>query len=320
MDSRGSCDFLPLAAAEVQGIAEGLPCVVAQSSCCYPCVVGMPSTEWIQREARLMEAGVYPDKGVVITEAHLDALVRAFRAPAPILVEHRPSPLLLGWLVRVWRRGDALYGQLALFPEADALLRRLRLRGLSVGLSRDLSRLLEVSITASPRIPSARLFHQPTLARTADALNALRPAFPNPDEEVFRLETMEIHESTADAPSYQAALESRVRALEAELRRREAREQVQQWSLRGQLPPALAPIAEAILLQGDAPVQFSGATTSVAELFRQFVNSLPPQHLLTELAPTPDYETPQFSADALEFLRRAFPDISPAEILQQEGR
>jgi hypothetical protein len=250
----------------------------------------MQSAEWIYRDAKLIEAGVYPDKGVAITEAHLEELVRAFRAPAPILVEHHPSPLLLGWLVRVWRRGDALFGRLALFPEADALLRRLRLRGLSVGLSRDLRRLLEVSVTASPRVPSAQLFH------TA----------PNP-QEVIRLESVEI-------------LEARIRELEAELRRREVREQVQQWSLRGQLPPALAPLAEAILLQGDAPVQFSGATTSVAELFRQFVNSLPPQNLLAELAPTPETETPSFSADALEFLRRAFPDMNPVEILQKEAR
>jgi hypothetical protein len=250
----------------------------------------MQGAEWIYRDAKLIEAGVYPDKGVAITEAQLECLVRTFRAPAPILVEHRPSPLLLGWLVRVWRRGDALYGRLALFPEADALLRRLRLRGLSVGLSRDLRRLLEVSITASPRVPSAQLFH----------------AAPH-HQEVIRLETVEI-------------LESRIRELEAELRRREAREQIQQWSLRGQLPPALAPLAEAILLQGDAPVQFSGATTSVAELFRQFVNSLPPQNLLAELAPTPETETPSFSADALEFLRRAFPDMNPAEILEKEAR
>jgi hypothetical protein len=250
----------------------------------------MQGAEWIYRDAKLIEAGVYPDKGVAITEAHLEELVRAFRAPAPILVEHHPSPLLLGWLVRVWRRGDALFGRLALFPEADALLRRLRLRGLSVGLSRDLRRLLEVSVTASPRVPSAQLFH------TA----------PNP-QEVIRLESVEI-------------LEARIRELEAELRRREVREQVQQWSLRGQLPPALAPLAEAILLQGDAPVQFSGATTSVAELFRQFVNSLPPQNLLAELAPTPETETPSFSADALEFLRRAFPDMNPVEILQKEAR
>jgi hypothetical protein len=67
-------------------------------------------------------------------------------------------------------------------------------------------------------------------------------------------------------------------------------------------------------------VQFSGATTSVAELFRQFVNSLPPQNLLAELAPTPETETPSFSADALEFLRRAFPDMNPVEILQKEAR
>lgn len=263
----------------------------------------MQGAEWIYRDAKLIEAGVYPDKEVAITEAQLEGLVRAFRAPAPILVEHRPSPLLLGWLVRVWRRGDALYGRLALFPEADALLRRLRLRGLSVGLSRDLRRLLEVSITASPRVPSAQLFH----------------AAPH-HQEVIRLESVEIRESTTGMASHQEMLESRIRELEAELRRREAREQIQQWSLRGQLPPALAPLAEAILLQGDAPVRFSGATTSVAELFRQFVNSLPPQNLLAELAPTPETETPSFSADALEFLCRAFPDMNPAEILQKEAR
>ena len=61
----------------------------------------MPRTEWVYRDAKLLEAGVYPDKGVAITEAHLEAIVRTFRAPAPILVEHRPSPLLLGWVVRV---------------------------------------------------------------------------------------------------------------------------------------------------------------------------------------------------------------------------
>lgn len=262
----------------------------------------MQGAEWVFRDAKLIEAGVYPDKGVTLTEAHLEGLVRTFRAPVPILVEHRSSPLLLGWLVRVWRRGDALFGRLALFPEADTLLRRLRLRGLSVGLSRDCRRLLEVSITANPRIPSARLFH----------------AAPNP-QEVIRLERVEIRESATEM-SHQEMLESRIRALEAELRRREVREQVQQWSLRGQLPPALAPIAETILLQGDAPVQFSGATTSIAELFRQFVNSLPPQNLLAEIAPMPETETPQFRADALEFLRRAFPDLNPAEILQQEVR
>ncbi len=250
----------------------------------------MRSTVWIYRDAKLIEAGVYPDKGVAITEAHLEGLTRSFRTPAPILVEHRPSPLLLGWLVRVWRQGDTLYGRLALFPEADALLRRLRLRGLSVGLSRDLRRLLEVSITASPRVPSAQLFHA-----------ALR------HQEVIRLESVEI-------------LESRIRELESELRRREAREQIQQWSLRGQLPPALAPLAEAILLQGDAPVQFSGTTTSVSELFRQFVDSLPPQSVLGELAPTPETEMPHLSADALEFLRRAFPDMNPTEILPKEAR
>ncbi|MFN3689765.1 MAG: hypothetical protein ACK4UU_02435 [Fimbriimonadales bacterium] len=284
----------------------------------------MRRAEWIYRDAKLLEVGVYPDKGVAMTREHLDAQVRSFRAPIPLLVEHRPSPLLLGWLLRVWRRGDALYGRLALFPEADALLRRLRLRGLSVGLSRDLRRLLEVSITASPRVPSAQLFHSAqgvcVVGVGAHDSNPRANASRTDSEEVIHLETVVMHEVAEETPSYQEVLERRIRELEAELRRREAREQIQQWSLRGQLPPALAPLAEALLLQGDAPVQFSGATTSVAELFRQFVNSLPPQNLLGELAPMPEAETSTFSADALEFLRRAFPDLNPAEILQKEAR
>lgn len=302
----------------------------------------MHRAEWIYRDAKLIETGVYPDKGVVITEPQLEQLVRSFRAPVPILVEHRPSPLLLGWLVRVWRRGGELLGRLALFPEADALLRRLRLRGLSVGLSHDLSRLLEVSITASPRVPSAQLFHSPTagsplhcsVGALADSSAPAQSAFRTKAEEVIRLETIaqshglgvSLERAETSCPegvseeTHTAMLEARIRALEAELRRREAREQVQQWSLRGQLPPALAPLAEAILLQGDAPVQFSGETTSIAELFRRFVNSLPPQNLLTELAPTPATDTPTLSADALAFLRRAFPDLDPADILQKEVR
>ncbi|MCS7272753.1 MAG: hypothetical protein NZ550_01215 [Fimbriimonadales bacterium] len=269
----------------------------------------MQRAAWVYREAKLIETGVYPDKGVVLTEAHLERLVRSFRAPVPLLVEHRPSPLVLGWLVRVWRRGGELFGTLALLPEADALLRRLRVRGLSVGLSRDLSQLLEVSITANPRIASAQLFH--AAPHTTEVIRLEQATLQMPVQTPMRHDA----EAPAELGAYHELLEARVRALEAELKRREAREQVQQWSMRGQIPPALAPLAEAILLYGDAPVQFSGETVPVSELFRRFVSSLPPRHLLTELAPVPEQETPQFSIEALEFLRRAFPDMDPAEIL-----
>lgn len=112
---------------------------------------------WVVREARLLEVGVYADKGVVITAEALNRLVQSFRAPVPLWVEHRPSPIVFGWVVSVWHDGSVLWGRVALYPEADALLRRLRVRSLSVGLSRDLQRLLEVSLTGFPRIPSAQL-------------------------------------------------------------------------------------------------------------------------------------------------------------------
>lgn len=246
--------------------------------------------EWVIRPAKLLEVGIYADKGVVITEEHLERLVAHFSAPVPVYVEHRPSALLLGWVVRLWQEGNGLYGQVALFPEADALLRRLRVRGLSVGLSRDLARLLEVSVTGAPRVASAQLFRVNASERF---------------EEVVWMET----------PNLESMWEARVRELESQLRAYEVREQVQRWVLSGRLGPAQVPFAEAILTYGESPVQMSGETFSIAELFRRFVESLPPRALLGEVAPVPEEESPAFSAEEWAFLKRAFPDLNPAEVL-----
>ncbi len=246
--------------------------------------------EWVFRHAKLLEVGVYPDKGVVITESHLRRLVSHFRAPVPVFVEHRPSPFLLGWVVRLWQEGTGLYAQIALLPEADALLQRLRVRGLSVGLSRDLSRVLEVSVTGNPRVASAQLFRATT---------------PVSAEEVVWMETAQMD----------GFWEARVRELEAQLRAYEVREQIQRWVLKGQLTPEQVAFAEAILTHGEATVQFSGESLSIAELFRRFVESLPSRVLLGEVAPVPEQELPTLDAEELAFVRRAFPDLNPIEIL-----
>jgi hypothetical protein len=258
--------------------------------------------DWVEREAKLLEVGVYPERGLVLTHEDIERLVAHFHAPVPLLVEHRPSPVQLGWLVAVWQRGAELFGRLLLFPEADALLQRLRVRGLSLGLSHDMQRIVEVSVTGSPRVPDARFFCA---------------SMPSPLE-VNRMEPMEtpslLSEASEELDELQQ-LRARVRQLERELQGQQVREQVQRWTLSGKLPPALASLAEAILMQGEAPVQFSGETLPIAELFRRFVDALPAQSLLNEIAPMPAYETHGLSHEELQFLQQAFPDLNPDEIL-----
>lgn len=122
--------------------------------------VESPASEagWIERRAKLFEAGDYPDKGVSITPESLERIAREFSGPVPVLVEHSPSPLRIGELVRVEARGGELFGTLRLSREANALIERSGARALSLGLSPDLARIEEVSLVAHPRVPSARLF------------------------------------------------------------------------------------------------------------------------------------------------------------------
>jgi len=108
--------------------------------------------------ALLLKTGEYADLGVSIGVDTLETLVRNF-LPVPVLLEHVETPFRLGEVVRVWREGDTLYGELSLYDEAQALLERWGLRSLSVGLTGGLTRLLEVSVTARPRVREARLLN-----------------------------------------------------------------------------------------------------------------------------------------------------------------
>lgn len=116
------------------------------------------SPAWVERRAKLFEAGEYPDKGLTITAEHLDGLVKNFNRPVPVLIEHAESPLQMGVLRSVERVGDELFGQIALSAEADALVERSGARSLSLGLSPDLGAIREVSLVRNPRVPDARLF------------------------------------------------------------------------------------------------------------------------------------------------------------------
>lgn len=113
---------------------------------------------WIVRQAKLFEAGDYPDKGIQVEPRHLQELAAAFDKPVPILIEHADSPLELGYLTSVRAEGNELFGEVSLSPEADALVRKSGADKLSVGLGPDLDSILEVSLVRNPRVESARLF------------------------------------------------------------------------------------------------------------------------------------------------------------------
>lgn len=114
--------------------------------------------EWVEREAKLFEAGEYPDKGVVVTESQLAKMAANFDLPVPVLVEHAASPLELGYLTDIWAKGSELFGRVALTQEADQIIRKSGASKLSVGLSPDLEEIREVSLVQRPRVASAQLF------------------------------------------------------------------------------------------------------------------------------------------------------------------
>lgn len=114
--------------------------------------------EWVDREAKLFEAGSYPDKGIELSTDDLQNIAASFDLPVPILIEHARSPLELGYLTRVWCEEKNLMGTVVLTTEADALVRQSGAGSLSIGLSSDLKQLVEVSLVRHPRIRDARLF------------------------------------------------------------------------------------------------------------------------------------------------------------------
>lgn len=253
----------------------------------------------ITREAKLLEAGLYADTGVEIRETDLQHLAEGFTEPVPVLVEHRISPIQLGWLVKVWQRGRELFGQLNLLPEADALLNRLRVRGLSLGITADLCRILEVSVTGSPRVPSAQLFTQPP----SETIH-------NPQEVIY----MDTVEMTALAPPEDAGrveqLQRQIEHLEQALQEQQLHGRIQGWLKSGKLTPALVPFAEAILRHAHTPISFNQAEMPLAALFAQFVEHLPAHSLTTEQVQQPQSEdSTAFSVEELQFLKQTFPDL-----------
>lgn len=240
-----------------------------------PSYLGTHAT-WVDRRAKLFEAGDYPDKGVKVTREDLLRLAESFDLPVPVLIEHAMTPLEIGFLTEVDAVGDELFGTLSLSEEADALIERSGAKQLSLGLSADLAEIREVSLVRNPRVESARMFGS--------------------DLQFW---------AELDATPWRARFE----ALEAKSRQDEARRQVSEWIKAGKLLPSQVAFAEAILLF-DGSVRFDGESKPLAAIFRDFVGRQPSHGLFAELAPGGGGSSEAlFLPEEAEFYRKHFPDV-----------
>lgn len=248
-----------------------------------------PTPDWIERRAKLFEAGAFPDKGVTVTVAHLQAMVANFGEPVPLLIEHEESPLELGFLSGVEAIDDELYGTVQLTPEAHALVERSGATSLSLGISPELDRIREVSLVRRPRVADARLFSGLCF------------------------------EAELGGPSRDDWAE-RYADLEAQVRREAAERQATELVKQGQLTPAQLPFAMALLSTTDT-VTFDGTRVPVGQVLMQLLSARPAQPLTEEIAPAPkaDFSHVLMLPEEAEFYRRYFPDIALDQIAAKRG-
>jgi hypothetical protein len=246
-------------------------------------------TGWIDRPAKLFEAGAFPDKGVTVTSEDLAAIADNFDLPVPVWIEHAETPLDLGYLIAVEARDDELFGTLALTAEADALLARSGARSLSVGLSPDLRQIQEVSLVKHPRVASAQIFATALTFEGSLQPDAFDKRRRQIEEEEERLDTLQIE-----------------RTLDGLIRQ-------------GRLMPAQRAYAKA-LLGHKSPLLFDGDTLPVSELTLRLLESNARHGLFREHVPVADAE----AADKLllpeeaDFYRKYFPDIDLSVIADKK--
>lgn len=264
----------PLQAEDAQALASEL-----ESAGVSPPPYLRTATLWIDRRAKLFEAGEFPDKGVTVTAEDLGRLAAGFTLPVPILIEHAESPLAIGYLTDVEATGNELFGNLALTEEANSLIDRSGARSLSLGLDRDFTRICEVSLVRNPRVPTARLFASDLRFWTDLA-----------DSEVdWRV---------------------RCRELESRLNRREAERKVASLVAQGRLTPAQSEYAAALFMAGGS-IEFDGRSQPIALLAEKLIEKGPTLSLYSELTPTSgEASNSLFLPEEVEFYRRHFPDVS----------
>lgn len=265
--------------------------------------------QWIERRAKLLEAGEYPDKGVTISAENLAALAASFKRPVPVLIEHGESALQLGQLTQVEALGKELFGTVRLTKEANSLLRASEARSLSLGLTPDLREIREVSVVKRPRVAGAQLFSVAGSASERDVEES------GSREGVVSAEFAKLGElrSPSDETDWQGQFE----ALSSSNRKAEAQRAVDGFVREGRLCPAQAPYAEALLEREDV-IEFDGDSKPLRQLLIAMIERQPPMALFSALVPEPDLASQATSAlmlpEEAAFYRKHFPDVSLEEI------
>jgi len=262
---------------------------IAQAGIDPPAYLGT-HTRWIDRRAKLFEAGDYPDKGVTIAAEDLRTLSEGFDLPVPILIEHARSPLEIGFLTQVEAVGDELFGNLSLTEEADALIQKSGARSLSLGLTRDLRQIREVSLVAAPRVPSAQLFGGEVRFWASLDSDRTEPTDP----------------SDPSSSSWRA----RFQALSARVERELADQKLEAWVREGRILPSQVPFARALMAIPET-IDFDGESRPVHQLLIAMLERQPPHGLFSETAPVVSGSSESlFLPEEAEFYRRHFPDVS----------
>lgn len=276
-----------------------------------------PGYRWVDRKAKLFEAGEYADKGLTVTEDHLAELEQNFDLPVPVLIEHSDSPLQLGYLTDVRARGGELFGTVALTQEAHELIEQSGARSLSLGLAPDLSQICEVSLVRSPRVPGAQLF--------ADSVRMFGELQPSPESDARQLsepvEDSPDGEVTDSVEFGDASWRERYSTLRVEFDRMVAESRIDAYLRSGKLVPAQAPYAMA-LLRSSGVVTFDGESRTVPQLVCALLDRQPRLSLFAQLTPDSarDDEETRLFPDEVEFYRRHFPGVSLTEIAERKRR
>lgn len=260
-------------------------------------------SDWVARQAKLFEAGDYPDKGITVQEGDLDRLVAGFDGPVRIEVEHQEQPLELGFVERIWRKGRELMGLVRLSPEANALVEKSDARKLSVAITRALDKIVEVSLVRTPRVADARLF--------SDAVRFCAELC-SPDETASRERDLEVR--LREAEQREVSAREVARAAAAAMRETSVAAKLLELKRSGRLAPAAEGHARALLMTDDT-IRFGDDQTPVAEVFERFLRAQPAMKLFGEMAPAAsDHRPGDLTSDEIEFFRKRFPGLDLDEL------
>ena len=287
------------------------------------------TAQLIEREAKLFEAGSYPDRGIEVSEEDLDRII-ANTSEAPVRIEHSATPFdgALGVLKSVYRKGRELFGRLCFTQAAWELIKAANAKRLSVAILKDKSGIAEVSLVREPRVADAAVFSEGDSVRIGDSELTLEAEFSAPvddavgaaDQAVVAglcpglgegvaaglspgLEATEsLHYAegleATESLHYAAGEDAEVLRLRRQLLDKEADALIDEAKRSGKLAPAAEIFARAILRSDESSViTFGDRPTPISQVFRWFLDSQPKVIEFSELAPADsDSDEPELFA------------------------